>query len=395
MAWSFDLRTAITFGALVTLLTGVLLLLSWKSLSSAVRPSLRWWLAGMLLYPLGLLLVSMRDPATNWLSIPLANTLLAMALTCMAIAMRSFYGLPERRARLYGLTALVGLVAVYFADVIPSLQWRIITVSTLLAVLMGSSARAVFRRSGPPGAVPQLTGALFAFATLAMLARAAHEALWPIAEADVMKASPINLICLGVLALLPVLATVGFLLMSTERSQEELERTAQLDYLTGIFNRRAIEDLAARAISASRRHGFALAIMIVDVDYFKRINDEHGHEAGDQALVETVRRMRDVMRAEDLVGRQGGEEFVVVMPDIDLGSAHAAAERLRRSFADRPMIINSGARPIAVSVTVSVGVAALEPADLLFSHLLRRADRAMYAAKAAGRNKVMLDMGGL
>jgi diguanylate cyclase (GGDEF)-like protein len=104
--------------------------------------------------------------------------------------------------------------------------------------------------------------------------------------------------------------------------------------------------------------------------------------------------MREVMRAEDLIGRLGGEEFVAAMPDIDLDSAHAAAERLRRSFAHRPMFVSSGSQRIEVTITVSIGVAALEPGDLLFSHLLRRADHAMYAAKAAGRNLVMLDAGG-
>jgi diguanylate cyclase (GGDEF)-like protein len=227
-----------------------------------------------------------------------------------------------------------------------------------------------------------------------MLARAGHELLWPALETNLIKSSAVNSVCLGALLLLPVLTTVGFLLMCTQRSQEELERTARLDHLTGIYNRRAIEDLASRALSAARRHGIPLAILILDLDHFQRIHDQFGHEAGDRALIETVRRMREIMRAEDLVGRQGGEEFVALMPDIDLRSAHAAAERLRRAFAERPMSVPDGdGSPVELTVTVSVGVAALQADDLLFSHLLRRADRAMYAAKAAGRNRVMLDAG--
>ena len=394
MDWSFDLRTAIVFGALITLLTDVLLLLSWKSLPLGVRPSLRWWLAGMLLQPLGFVLVGLRNLAPDWLSIPVGNTVLALGLSCMAISLRLFYGMPERRNRLYALTAVVAVVAIWFTYGVPDPHWRIIGLTLLLAVLIGSSARAVFRRNGPPGVVPRLTGAIFAVATLAMLSRVVHEAFWPATSGDLIQASPVNLICLGILVLLPVLATVGFLLMCTERSQEELERTARLDYLTGIYNRRAIEDLASRAISAARRHGIPLAIMIVDVDHFKRINDEYGHEAGDQGLIETVRRMRDIVRSEDLVGRQGGEEFVVVMPDIDLNSAYAAAERLRRGFADSPMTIHGSSGPVQVTITISVGVAALAADDRQFPNLLRRADRAMYAAKAAGRNKVMLDADG-
>jgi len=391
--WSFDLRTAVLFGALVTLLTDGLLLLSWRSLRGSVRPSLRWWLLALLFYPLGLGLACLQHVAPTWLSVPVGNTALALGLAFMAVALRAFYGMPERRLVLFGLAALVGGSAAWFTFVMPDLQWRIISRELLLAALLGSAARAVFRRNGPPGRVPRLTGALFALVAGLMLVRAVHELFWPISWADVMKPTFINLLCLGSLALLPLLATVGFLLMCTERGQEELERTARLDFLTGIFNRRAIEDLASRAISAARRHGIPLAIMIVDLDHFKRINDSHGHEVGDNALLETVRRMRAALRAEDLVGRLGGEEFVAVMPDIDLASAHAAAERLRRNFAETPMLLNNGSESIEVTVTVSIGVTALEPGDLLFSHLLRRADQAMYAAKAGGRNLVMLDGG--
>jgi len=104
-------------------------------------------------------------------------------------------------------------------------------------------------------------------------------------------------------------------------------------------------------------------------------------------LIETVRRIRESLRTEDLVGRLGGEEFVAVMPSTDGHSALAAAERIRSSFSDATMRIGSS----DVTITVSVGVAVLDAQDQQYSHLLRRADRAMYAAKTAGRNKVMLD----
>lgn len=398
MGWSVDLRTAILFGALLTWLTDVLLILSWNSLPRAMRPSLRWWLLGMALHPVGFLLIGLRDTLSQLLSIVVANIVLALAISCMATALRIFYGLPERRLWLFGLSALAGVLCLWFTYLAPSLHWRVVWLSLLMGVLIASCARAVFRRDGPAGTVSRITGSLFGLAGALMLARSVHEAWVPSSTTDLLRAGPFDLACLGILILMPVLATVGFLLMCTERSQQELERTARIDYLTGIFNRRAIEDLAGRAISAARRHGIPLAIMLVDIDRFKRINDEYGHEAGDQALVEAVRRMREVMRAEDLVGRQGGEEFVAVMPDIDLASARAAAERLRRSFADRPMTINrpmtvtGNGGPLDLPVTVSIGVAALEPADRQYSHLLRRADRAMYAAKSAGRNRVMLDL---
>lgn len=390
MAWSFDPRTAILVGALVTWLTAGMLLLNWKSLPGNVRPSLRWWLTGIALHPLGFTVIALRDRLPVWAVIALGTTALAFSFSCMAIALRSFYGLPERRVRLYLITVMVGVAAVWFTFFAPHLHARIIIVHVLLAALVGSGARAVFRYGGPRGRLPRITGALFALVTMLVLWRAGLEAAWPTAPDQLLRATPVNLASIGALLLLPLLATIGFLLMCAESAQVQLERMARVDYLTGIYNRRAIDDLATRAISAARRHGDPLAIMIVDVDHFKLVNDEHGHECGDNALVEVVRRMREILRNEDLIGRQGGEEFVVVMPDIDLHSARAAAERLRHGFSDTPMALHDGDCPIELPLTISIGVAALDATDQQFSHLLRRADRAMYAAKEQGRNRVMV-----
>ena len=233
------------------------------------------------------------------------------------------------------------------------------------------------------------TAAIFVGGTVLIAYRAIDELAAPLLVDSFFQLPPGQNWAFVLLGLLPVLSTVGFLLMCTERSQQELERAAQLDYLTGIYNRRAIEDLARRAIAASRRHGMPMAMMIVDVDHFKRINDQFGHETGDQALMETVRRLRESLRSEDLVGRLGGEEFVAILPNTDAASALAAAERVRVAFADTPMRFENE----SVTVTISAGVALLAPGDQQFSHLLRRADRAMYAAKNAGRNQVMLDGG--
>jgi len=384
--FAFDLRTAIVLGALTTELIAGLLLLSWRSLPRAVHPSLRWWLAGLLLHPLGLLLVALRGLAPNWLSVWTANTALALSLACMAIALRNFYQLPERRGRLYLICGLVALLSVWFELVQPAVSIRVVAISVLLAVLLGSSAHAVFRRGGPAGLIPRLTGALFAFAAAVMLVRSMVHAYWPVDDAGLLAASPFNLLCVGTLVLMPILVTVGFLLMCSERSQELLESAAQVDYLTGIYNRRAIEELSVRAIAAARRHGTPLAVMSIDIDHFKRINDDLGHHAGDRALVEAVDRIRKGIRTEDLFGRHGGEEFVVVFPATDGASALALAERVRLAFDGRAIVLAEG----SVEVTVSIGVAELGPRDVDFSNLLRRADRAMYAAKNSGRNRILL-----
>jgi two-component system cell cycle response regulator len=157
-----------------------------------------------------------------------------------------------------------------------------------------------------------------------------------------------------------------------------LESLLREDALTGLLNRRAILSQLAGMVSAARRHGHPLSIGILDLDNFKLINDEHGHHAGDEVLVESVRALRGHLRAEDQLGRLGGEEFLVLLPDTDSGAARLVADKLRTEVA---------AAPTRVPVTVSAGVATW--ADEAAEELLRRADEALYRAKDAGRDRVM------
>jgi diguanylate cyclase (GGDEF)-like protein len=157
-----------------------------------------------------------------------------------------------------------------------------------------------------------------------------------------------------------------------------LEALLREDALTGLSNRRAILTQLGGMVSAARRHGHPLSIAVLDLDHFKRINDRHGHKTGDAVLVAATHAMGTHLRAEDQLGRLGGEEFLVLLPDTDAGAAQHVAEKLRAEV--------SGART-PVAVTVSIGVATWDgeaPEDLL-----HRADEALYAAKEAGRDRVM------
>lgn len=389
MPWQLDIRSALVSIALLTLMVDVLLVLVHRSLPAEYRPSLRWWLAGAALLPMGFLLLVEGDATAHAATLVLAHVATGAGLACTAIALRQFNGAPQRRPSLVAATVLVALVSYYFTFAEPDTQLRTVALAILYAMLMGSNARAIFRRGGAHGRIARVTGALFATGAVLMVARGVRTALVATPAMALFPTQPLAELSLGLLGVLPLLSTVGFLLMCTERCEAELERAAHLDYLTGICNRRAIEDLGRRAIAAARRHGMPMAILIVDVDHFKRINDQFGHQCGDMALVESVRRLRQSLRAEDLVGRLGGEEFVAVMPNTDGIAALAAAERVREAFAAEPMRIGGQ----ELTVTVTGGVAILTAEDSLFSHLLRRADRAMYAGKNAGRNQMLLDGG--
>ena len=158
------------------------------------------------------------------------------------------------------------------------------------------------------------------------------------------------------------------------------------DALTGLHNRRYMEThLATLAEQASSR-GKPLALMMLDIDYFKSINDGYGHDAGDDVLREFATRIRKSIRGIDLACRYGGEEFVVVMPETDMAVATMVAERLRRRIASEPFPIQKGTRTL--DVTISIGIAALAPDDDAAA-VIKRADQALYRAKRDGRNRVV------
>lgn len=158
-----------------------------------------------------------------------------------------------------------------------------------------------------------------------------------------------------------------------------LEALLREDALTGLSNRRAILTQLAGMVSGARRHGHPLSIAVCDVDHFKRVNDSHGHKTGDEVLVAAAHAMGTHLRQEDQLGRLGGEEFLVLLPDTDSDAAMHAAERMREEVAraDTP-----------VPVTISAGIATWEVGETPEA-FLNRADEALYAAKDAGRDRVM------
>jgi two-component system cell cycle response regulator len=167
---------------------------------------------------------------------------------------------------------------------------------------------------------------------------------------------------------------------------EESMEMAVTDQLTGLHNRRYLETHLRGLLDDAKTNGRSLSILITDIDYFKRINDTHGHDAGDVVLQDFAARLRRHIRGIDLACRYGGEEFVVIMPDTELDVAHHVGERLRECIAEAPFSVNS---KTSLAVTASVGLATLQGPDDTPATLLKRADNALYEAKRKGRNQVV------
>jgi two-component system, cell cycle response regulator len=177
----------------------------------------------------------------------------------------------------------------------------------------------------------------------------------------------------------------------TERLRDNVQLSIEMaitDALTGLYNRRYMETHVGTLVDQAVARGKPLSVLILDIDYFKSINDTYGHDAGDDVLQDFAIRIRKSIRGIDLACRYGGEEFVVVMPETDMAVATMVAERLRRRIASEPFPIQKGTRMI--EVTISIGIAALGSGDDAAA-VIKRADQALYRAKRDGRNRVVPD----
>jgi two-component system cell cycle response regulator len=178
----------------------------------------------------------------------------------------------------------------------------------------------------------------------------------------------------------------------TERLRDNVQMSIEMaitDALTGLFNRRYMESHLGTLVEQASARGKPLAALVIDIDYFKSINDTHGHDAGDDVLRDFALRIKRSIRGIDLACRYGGEEFVVVMPETDMAVAAMVAERLRRRIAAEQFAIAQGSRTIPV--TISIGIAGLRGKEDTAAAVLKRADQALYRAKRDGRNRVVPD----
>jgi diguanylate cyclase (GGDEF)-like protein len=189
------------------------------------------------------------------------------------------------------------------------------------------------------------------------------------------------------------LACIAAVSLESSINAERLVQRQSLDALTGWHNRRYLQTRLREELARSQRDGTSLVCLMLDIDHFKRVNDEHGHLAGDTVLRETAARIGSVIRDSDIAARYGGEEFIVLMPQTGLEAGGRLAERIRGAVSGEAFCV--GERSEALAITVSIGLAEFSPdvdardPDAAATRLVGNADRALYEAKAAGRNLVV------
>jgi diguanylate cyclase (GGDEF)-like protein len=371
---------------LVTMALSAVMLLVLSSLRRSGARGIREWFAANAMAVLSLPLFAARGALPDVLSIEVANTLLLGTTVMMLAGFRRHLLLPVPWRRL-GACIGLGLAAILVLHHgIDSMAGRIVAMSVLHGALCLEMGVLLRPQLGRPGrCYPALFTVCAAFANAAVQAvRAlvygaqALGAVLPWEDATLSMA----FFSAGALAL-PAL-TLGAVMMANGELIARARHAADHDHLTGARSRRAFFDLAAREQASALRSRHPLSLLLFDVDHFKRINDTHGHAAGDRVLVDIVERTGAVVRGLGTVARLGGKEFAVLLPETCADTALLMAERLRHGLARAP----DRAAGIEAGYTVSIGTATLGAGESIDA-MLSRADAALYAAKAGGRNAVV------
>ena len=382
-----DPLSAFVFATLFSLLNGAVLGFIHPALTPDLQPSSADWRVCTLLVAGGsALFIGQAATGANWV-LPLANGAWLVGLALYWRAVRRLFAVPD--SHWIYLPVLAGTFGnVVFVYAVPSVAYRVAVATVCWVAIIGGAVATLLRHRDRDRSISArvLTGIFILLAAL-MLARGVYYVV--AGQVVVSIAQPlnwVNALTPLLVAVLPVIGTTAFVLLCFERIRAELHRAATTDALTGLPNRRTITERASVLLALAHAGQQPFSVAVIDVDHFKAINDQHGHDIGDLVLQAVAASLRAHCRGEEVVGRQGGEEFVALLPEADAAGAHRAAERLRTAVADQSVAVGPNT---SLQVTVSIGIATGTSNSLPdFDTMLKRADMALYDAKANGRNRV-------
>jgi diguanylate cyclase (GGDEF)-like protein len=388
----FDPPSIALIAWLVCLAFGSSLIALSRHHSPARALPLEIWSRALILAPLGWLVLELsRHYGPMWLAVP-GKTLIMAGFVEFWRALRAFSGRPTSLASLIVPVAFVALASVAWLLLRPGEPMSTRTLLMLSAGYAIAAGLVALRLAQPTHLMQALLVAVTMFgAGLLLGLRVVLKIIEPWVPSLAWIGAPeSHSLLLGTALMLPALATLGFVLLDSERNLDELKRLADLDGLTGLLNRTAFLREGGQRLAAAKASGSACALLMLDVDHFKRVNDSFGHETGDRALCLVAETIAAALPSGGLASRCGGEEFVVLIPGCDAKGAAIYAERIRLAVKQRSLMVNG----IALELSVSIGVAELSDSSDDLSLLMRRADHAMYRAKGSGRDQVRLHLVG-
>ena len=355
------------------------------------RDGLGRWAAALLVNAIGHLLIMLRGLIPDLLSIVVGNLMLSSVFVGMIAAVYQFQGRPVRWALLLAPPLLVLVFVSVFIENFParvSFVGLVIGLQAVWALLAALSHRHATVGRGQWLLVAGLSLEAVVLGGRALVAISTHSE-----ATNILQSSALQTLTFLATFSVVLVSSVGFVFMSRDRADENNRVLAALDPLTGVANRRSLIAALDRDVARAQRMREPMALMMVDIDHFKDVNDQYGHPAGDRVLCSVVNVLRQRVRAQDLVGRYGGEEFMVLLPDTGLVGAEQLARELCKAVEESRCPADGVPGP-GIAVTVSIGVfgGRLESGDS-WDMLIAAADRALYQAKNNGRNRVEVATG--
>ena len=355
------------------------------------RDGLGRWAAALLVNAIGHLLIMLRGLIPDVLSIVVGNLMLSSVFVGMIAAVYQFQGRPVRWALLLAPPLLVLVFVSVYINNYParvSFVGLVIGLQAVWALLAALSHRHATVGRGQWLLVAGLSLEAVVLGGRALVAISTHSE-----ATNILQSSALQTMTFLATFSVVLVSSVGFVFMSRDRADENNRVLAALDPLTGVANRRSLIAALDRDVARARRMREPMALMMVDIDHFKDVNDQYGHPAGDRVLCSVVNVLRQRVRAQDLVGRYGGEEFMVLLPDTGLAGAEQLARALCKAVEESRCPADGVPGP-GIAVTVSIGVfgGRLGSGDS-WDMLIAAADRALYQAKNNGRNRVEVATG--
>ena len=355
------------------------------------RDGLGRWAAALLVNAIGHLLIMLRGLIPDVLSIVVGNLMLSSVFVGMIAAVYQFQGRPVRWPLLLAPPLLVLVFVSVFIDNFParvSFVGLVIGLQAVWALLAALSHRHATVGRGQWLLVAGLSLEVVVLGGRALVAISTHSE-----ATNILQSSALQTLTFLATFSVVLVSSVGFVFMSRDRADENNRVLAALDPLTGVANRRSLIAALDRDMARAQRMREPMALMMVDIDHFKDVNDQYGHPAGDRVLCSVVNVLRQRVRAQDLVGRYGGEEFMVLLPDTGLTGAQQLARALCKAVEESRCPADGVPGP-GIAVTVSIGVfgGRLGSGDS-WDMLIAAADRALYQAKNNGRNRVEVATG--
>ena len=349
-----------------------------------LRDGMAYWAAGLACNAAGYVLFALRGQVSDLLSIVLANVLFA---SVFALFTEGVFQFQNRRPRRWLVWLPVVATALLFGALIPWQAARVVAGTIIFSAQSAAIMVSLLQRRKTTVGVGQY---FMVAGFLMMIIAFAFQGVGTLLRKDevtsIMTPHFVQTVIFLVATISVVVVSLGLVVMIKDRADELNRNLAMRDELTGLINRRSLLESLAQHLSAAKRHGQPLSLLMVDIDFFKRVNDTYGHLSGDKVLKTMASSIVQRTRAQDVPGRLGGEEFLVILPNSTEQGAWQLAENLRQGVEATAFQAVSG-EPIAI--TVSIGLCALSQLpDPQCDDLIAASDQALYRAKAAGRNRV-------